>query len=451
MKTKNIALILTLIIAMLISACQPLANPPSPTPTQQPTEEIVNPTPAESVVNDKIGVIKSDKSLITNPSVSADDLQRLAEAENIFMINLYKQIAADEENVIFSPYSLYQALLMAYIGAEGETARQMAEVLQLPLKGDFNHLVMNKLNQLLTDPTTSDLKNKFVFTSANAVWGQYDYGFRQSYLDQLAEYYGSGLRAVDFAQSEASRAMINDWVSEQTQQKIKELIPQGVLDAATRMVLTNAVYFKAGWMRQFEDSETEMDSFHLLDGSEIDVEMMNIHKRFSYQVTDNYTAIELPYEGGKFSMVVFMPNEGTLNQFEQALDLSLLSNLTGKFGKGKVILSFPKFKIESQLDLGQVLSDMGMVDAFDPALADFSKMTDAKDLMITNVLQKAMVDVDEKGTEAAAATAVVVGVTSAPVEEEPQVIKIDHPFLFFIRDVETNTTLFMGRMINPES
>jgi serpin B len=339
-------------------------------------------------------------------------------------------------------------LLMAYVGADGETARQMAEVLQLPLEGDFNHLVMNNLNQQLIQQ--SDLKNKFVFTSANAVWGQYDYNFRQSYLDQLAQFYGSGLRAVDFAQSEAAREMINDWVTEQTQQKIKELIPSGVLDAATRLVLTNAVYFKAGWLNQFEDSQTELDSFHLLDGSEISVEMMNIQDKFSYQVTDGYTAIELPYEGGKFSMVVFMPNEGTLAQFEQGLEVSLLADLSGKFGRGEVILSFPKFKIESSLDLGGALSELGMVDAFDAGLADFSKMTGAKDLMITSVLQKAMVDVDEKGTEAAAATAVVVGVTSMPAQDEPQVIKIDHPFLFFIRDVETNTTLFMGRIIAPE-
>jgi len=453
MKTRNVAFVLTLVVAMLISACQPLVIPPTQAPTQEPTqaptEEIIDPTPVEGVVTGEIGVIKSDKSLITDQTVTADDLKLLAEAENAFMLNLYKQLAAGEGNIIFSPYSLYQALLMAYVGADGETARQMAEVLQLTQEDDFNHLVMNNLNQLLTDPSASDLKNKFVFTSANAVWGQYDFAFQQSYLDQLAEYYGTGLRAVDFAQSEEARAMINEWVSEQTQQKIKELIPQGVLDAATRMVLTNAVYFKAGWMKQFEDYNTEKDSFYLLDGSVKEVDMMNIQDHFSYQVADGYIAIELPYEGGKFSMVVYMPEAGKLHEFEQGLETSLLSDLTAKFGRGKVNLSFPKFKIESSLDLGGALSELGMVDAFDASLADFSKMTGAKDLMITNVLQKAMVEVDEKGTEAAAATAVVVGVTSMPVEEEPQVIKIDHPFLFFIRDVETNTTLFMGRVTNP--
>ena len=463
MRTRNAAFILTLVAGLLISACQlmvvtPTQEPTSGcrpmvvTPTQEPTptEEIVKPTPDGTVVEGKIGELKSDQSLITDAPIAAEDLKRLAEAENAFMLNLYEQVAEGDENVIFSPYSLYQALLMAYVGAAGQTAQQMAAVLELPLEGEFNHLAMNGLDNWLTKSgAEANDKPKFVFNSANAVWGQYDYAFKQTYLDQLAMYYGAGLRAVDFGNSEEARVMINDWVADKTQNKIKDLIPQGVLDEATRMVLTNAVYFKAAWMKQFEDLNTRPDSFYLLDGSSKQIDMMAIEENFSYYLGSDYTVIELPYDGGMSSMVVVMPKEGTLKDFETRLDTEMLTTLTETLEHGKVQLSFPKFKFESKLDLGQVLSALGMSDAFDANLADFSGMTSAKDLMISNVLQKALVEVDEKGTEAAAATAVIIGITSAPVEADPQVIKIDHPFLFFIRDLETNATLFMGRVIAP--
>lgn len=448
MITKNLTVSLALIAVLLISACQPIIAPTAPAPT--PPDQTGQPTPDGNVVNDKTGVLSSEKNPITETTVSEEDLKHLAEAENLFMLDLYKKVAEGDENIIFSPYSLFQALMLAYVGSDGTTAEQIAELLRLPLEDDFNHLAMNNLDQWLTRADVeSPAEQKFVFNSANAIWGQYNFAFQQTYLDQLAQYYAVGLHAVDFAKSEEARSAINDWVAEKTENKITELIPEGVIDEATRIVLTNAVYFKAAWWDQFKSENTIVDNFYLVDGSSKQVEMMNTENQFNYYLDTDFTVVEIPYEGGKFSMLVVMPKDGAFKELESQLNLIQLEEMIQSMNRGKVQLSLPKFKFESSLDLGQMLVELGMTDAFNPNLADFSKITGSRDLVISQVLQKAVIEVDEEGTEAAAATAVIGVVTSAPMEEDPQVIRVDHPFMFLIRDNQTSTTLFMGRVVNP--
>jgi len=436
MKTKTILFELVMSAILLVSACQPVKAPSGPYPIEQPTEPaIVKPT--------------AQPYPIVEPILNQPDeaKQKLAMAQNAFMMKLYSQLVSGDENLVVSPYSLYQALLMAYLGADDETAHQMEKALALPLEDELNHLAMRALNQQLTQP--SEEEGAFIFKSANALWAQYDYDFYEEYLADMETLYQTGLFAVDFAKSEEARKQINDWIADKTENKIMDLIPSGALSEATRLVLTNAVYFKAAWAKQFIEAQTTSEKFYTLDGATKPVEMMHLESNFSYYQSEQATAIELPYAGGKFSMVALMPKEGTFSAYQTDLSIETLNEVIAKFNRGKVNLSFPKFKIESTLGLTQTLQNLGIKDAFDPNLADFSEMAKEKGLVITDVLQKAMIDVNEKGTEAAAATAVIVGVTSAPLQEDPTVITFDHPFIFFIRDLETNAVLFMGHFINP--
>lgn len=448
MKIRTILFGLVMTTVLLVSACQPVETPSGPYPVEQPTEPATA-EPGAQPYPIAEPTTEPTEGKIVEPILNQTDeaKQKLAMAQNAFMMKLYAQLASGDENLIVSPYSLYQALLMAYLGADDETAHQMEKALGLPLEDELNHLAMRALNEQLTQP--GEEEGAFMFNSANALWAQDGYSFHEEYLAEMEMFYQSGLYAVDFAKSEEARQQINDWVAEKTKNKILDLIPSGVLSEATRLVLTNAAYFKAAWAKQFGEALTTSEKFYTLGGAAKPVEMMHVESNFSYYQSEQATAIELPYAGGKFSMVALMPKDGTFSDYQTDLSGKKLSEIIAGLNHGKVNLSFPKFKIESALGLTQALQSLGIKDAFDPKLADFSEMSKEKGLVITDVLQKAMIDVDEKGTEAAAATAVVVGVTSAPAQEDPTVITFDHPFMFFIRDVETNTVLFMGRVTNP--
>jgi serpin B len=282
----------------------------------------------------------------------------------------------------------------------------------------------------------------------NAIWGQKGYPFLDAYLDTLAVNYGAGLRVLDFqAAPDQSRVVINDWVAEQTEDRIKDLIPQGAIDKLTRLVLTNAVYFNAAWASQFEEAATSDGVFHRPGGSDVTVPMMHQSGYFQYAEYDDYAAIELPYDGLELSMLILVPSEGSLGSFEQRLTSALAQeSIAGLVGQ-PVVLSMPRFKVESSFGLNDALSSLGMTAAFDQSAADFSGMDGARDLYITDVVHKAFVDVDESGTEAAAATAVIVGATSAPAQ--PVQLTIDRPFVFAIRDIPTGTILFLGRVTDP--
>jgi len=247
---------------------------------------------------------------------------------------------------------------------------------------------------------------------------------------------------------EKSRIKINDWVSDQTKERIQNLIPQGAINSDTRLVLSNAIYFKATWLESFAESLTEDGVFYGLSGEEIITPMMSLGSDASlpYYQGDGFQAVELPYLGGQVSMLVLMPEQGQFFSFEESLNVEMLDQIIGNLAYQPIYLNFPKFEFETEISLANILAEMGMPSAFSDT-ADFSGMTGTRDLFISDVFHKAFVSVDEEGTEAAAATAVLMALTSAPAN--PIRLVVDHPFLFLIRDTQTNSILFMGRVVEP--
>ena len=437
MKTLQTILSLGVIAAFLLAGCSPAGQSPEPTQPEEPTQP-----PAEA--QDLIGEVAYN----LNPQASLDQIQALADAHNAFALDLYKQLAGEGENIFYSPYSIYMALLMTYAGAAGNTASQMESTLHLPYSQEEVHAVMNALNLQLKANSIVDDKPAFTLNIVNQLWGQAGYAFLPEFLNTLSQNYNAGLKTVDFAADpEAARELINLWVEAQTNEKIRDLIPEGVLNELTRLVITNAVYFKAAWLSPFDPANTKNGSFTLLDGTQADVPMMHQSSSMRAYVSQDVQAVELPYEGGTYSMVALMPTAGNLDTFEQSLTAESLQDILNQLERASVTLSMPKFKFDAAFALNDALEGMGMTDAFDPMKANFSGMDGTTSLYISSALHKAFVDVNEEGTEAAAATAVAIGLTSAPGQS--YTIMLDHPFLFLIRDNATGTLLFVGRMADP--
>ena len=421
----------------------------TPQPSKSPGESQVETPTSAPMVNSTPGQeLKGGLAYISNPKVSNDELKTLAEAQNRFAVDLYKQLAAQPGNLFFSPYSLYSALTMSFAGAKGATAGEMIQTLHLPFTSEKIHQVMNGLTQrLLSAAKVGDIE-LFKFTIANAVWAQAGYPFRQEYLDTLSANYAAGLRVVDFRDSAETSKMINDWVSEQTNERIQQLIQKEALTPATRLVLTNAIYFKASWASQFKEKDTADAPFYLQDESSQTVRMMYQQADFAYARNQQFDAVELPYEGGNFSMVLLMPKGQSLSEFEKGLTPEILNILAGSKLNAKIDLFIPKFGMEQSLSLVETLKKLGMKSAFEDT-ADFSGMTGSKDLKISDVVHKAFLKVNEGGTEAAAATGVVIGLTSAMPPEDIIELRFDHPFLVMIRDNNTGTVVFLGRYVQP--
>ena len=424
---------------------QPAATPVGEPPTQSPTATLP-PTrlpPATSTLTRE-----------TSVNVDDQDLATLAAGNTSFALALYRQVAGEgDENLFFSPYSISLALAMTYAGAAGETEIQMAETLSFRLSQEGLHPAFNALDQELASRSEGE-DDGFQLNIANSVWGQRGHGFLPDFLDTLALNYGGKVRDVDFRGSpEEARLGINDWVEEETAGKIEDLIPMGVIDRFTRLVLANAVYFKADWESQFEKTATSTAPFHALDGSEISVDMMRQTERFGYARGDGYQAVDLPYKGGAISMTILLPGEDRFGEFESALDSDRLEAVLRDLEDQRVRLTMPKFELEASLGLADTLAVMGMPNAFDERMAEFQGMDglsclagDDECLLISDVLHKAFVSVDEAGTEAAAATAVIIGITRAD-PEEPINLTIDRPFIYLIRDHETGAILFLGRVV----
>jgi serpin B len=395
-------------------------------------------------------VLQSDKPRDTSPSVDASDLTALVDGNNAFAFDLYQVLKQTGGNLFYSPYSISEALAMAYAGARGETEKDMAEALNFTLSQARLHPAFNSLDlQLKQRRQGAAGKNGtgFKLDVANAIWGQKDYQFLAQYLDVLAQNYGAGLRIVDFIkQTEQSRVTINQWVSDQTQGKIKDLIPPGAISDMTRLVLTNAVYFNAAWQYPFNKEATSDGAFYLLDGSSVTAPMMKQTESFGYAEGANYEAVELPYSGQELSMVILLPKAGQFEAFENSLDAELVKTIIGQLEMNEVSLTMPKFEYESSFGLKQALSTLGMGVAFTPD-ADFSGMNGDHNLLIQDVLHKAFVSVDEAGTEAAAASGVIVGITAMPAQQAQ--VTINRPFLFLIRDIATGSIIFVGRVLNP--
>jgi serpin B len=290
----------------------------------------------------------------------------------------------------------------------------------------------------------------FKLNVANSAWAQYDRHFEQDYLDLLAENYDAGLYLTDYVRDpNGSRLAINDWVADETEGKIEDLIPAGAINELTRLVLANAIYFNAGWQSTFEQELTKQAAFTLLDGNQVNVAMMSTSapESFGHTTGEGYQAVELPYNGGQLSMVILLPDDGHFDTFEASLDANRLAGILQDLQVKQVELQMPKFSFESEFGLVSVLQRLGMQAAFDPQGADFSGIDGTRELSISDVIHKAFVSVDEKGTEAAAATAVVFRLTSMPVTDIR--LTIDRPFIFLIQDKPSGTILFLGRVLEP--
>ncbi|NMC70806.1 MAG: serpin family protein [Myxococcales bacterium] len=395
-------------------------------------------------------LLRSSVPRDTTPDVAPGDLEELVRGNTAFGLDLYARLVdGTDGNLFFSPLSLSEALAMTYGGARGETARQMAETLHFTLPPERLHPAFNALDLHLEALGEGGEPDAFQLHVVNQLWGQTGYEFLAEFLDLISANYGAGMRLLDFAaDQEASRLAINDWVAEQTRDRILDLLPVGSITALTRLVLTNAIYFKASWQTQFDPDLTRPAPFHRLDGSVADADLMRLEADFPYAEGEGWQAVDLPYEGGQVSMVVVLPAEGTFAAFEAGLDSAGLAAMLEALASDRVALAMPKFTFTTGFEVGALLAAMGMPDAFDESLADFGGIEPLNELYITRVIHKAFVGVDETGTEAAAATAVVMdGRTSVP--PEPRIVTLDRPFLFLIRDVETGTVLFFGRVLDP--
>ena len=396
-------------------------------------------------------IAQSNLRRISDPAVPSSDMSALVQGDNAFALDLYAAVRAADGNLAFSPFSISEALAMTYAGARGTTESQMAQALHYTLPQDRLHPAFNQLDQDLSTEgkATADVKTPLQLNIANAVWAEKTFSFLQSYLDAIARNYGAGIQLADFInQREAVRQQINDWVAKQTNDKIKDLIPAGALDAYTRMVLVNALYFKADWQSPFDPANTSDGPFHLLDGSQVQAKMMSDEfGGVPYAAGDGYQAIELPYAGNMAAMDLIVPDADSFQKFENDLTQAKLEEILETMQPTGMQLSMPKFTFHSSFDLGEKLAALGMSDAFSADRADFSAMTGKRDLYITKVLHQAYVAVDEQGTEAAAATSVIMGLTAARIPD--QTLKIDRPFIFVIRDLGGGQILFIGRVTDP--
>jgi len=395
-------------------------------------------------------IARSAKQRVASPDVAVSDLADLVNGNSTFAFDLYQVLREGNDNLFYSPHSISLALAMTYAGARGETEQQMADTLHFTLPQDCLHPAFNGLDlELARRGEGAEGKDEegFRLHIVNALWGQEDYEFLSEFLDILAENYGAGLRTLDFVnEPEESRVTINDWVSDQTEGRIEDLIPQGVIDELTRLILTNAIYFNAAWAEPFEEDQTADGTFYLLDGGQVTVPMMRQTESFGYAEGEGYQAVELPYDGWELSMVILLPQAGEFEAFEGSLDAELVDGIVKDLAHRRIALTMPKFEFESDFSLKDSLAAMGMPDAFTGA-ADFSGMTGDRDLFIAEVIHKAFVSVDEAGTEAAAATAVVMEKLAMP--EEPVEVTVDRPFIFLIRDIKTGAILFVGRVVDP--
>lgn len=376
------------------------------------------------------------------------DVQRVIEGNTSFALDLYARLKDEPGNLFFSPYSISVALAMTYAGAREQTAAQMAEVLGFELEPPRLHAAFAALRGGLN---AGSEQGDYQLSVANALWGQRDYPFLQEFLDLLEEHYGAGLRQVDFSKAlEVARQSINRWVEKQTRNKIKDLIKPGILNAAAVLVLTNAIYFKGRWLSEFDEKQTRTEAFYMPGSTAVEVPMMQQKGRFHYARTADLQLLELPYQGGDITMFILLPGRRDgLSELEQSLNTQNLRQwLAAIEEQREVVVYLPKFRLTAEFELGETLTALGMADAFRLPPADFSGMTGQLDLYLSAVIHKAFVDVNEEGTEAAAATAVIIS-RAVSVAEPPAVFRADHPFLFLIRDRRSGSVLFLGRMLDP--
>ncbi len=379
-----------------------------------------------------------------NTGSTEQGIQDVVNANNQFAFDLYSELDKSEDgNMFYSPYSISAALAMTYEGAEGQTADEIKSVFHFPedniLRPNFA-AIYNDINKENGD---------YELKTGNALWVQKDYSFLQEYISRVENYYGGKAAILDFKkETEKSRQTINSFIEEQTNDKIKDLIPKGYLDEMTRLVLTNAIYFKGIWEWEFDKDDTRDGIFRITPDNTVETSMMHMNPeeaKFNYAETEDLQILELPYKGDKISMLILLPTEN-LDVIESSLTTEKLNGYKSQMKETKLdSISLPKFEFDTKYFMKDTLISLGMPTAFSEN-ADFSGMTGKKDLFISHVIHQAYVGVDEEGTEAAAATAVVMTMSAVL---QRKVFNADHPFIFLIQEKDTGNILFFGRVVDP--
>jgi len=379
------------------------------------------------------------------PSARADQLQSLVEGNTAFGLNLYGELATNSGNLFFSPYSVSTCLAMTYAGARGETEEQMAQVLGF---GSNQQQLSSSFGELQRD--LEETRKGVTMDIANALWTQKGYPFLPAFLETASGQYQASAKQADFVTgANAATAAINRWVAQKTKDKIQDILPSGILNPDTRLVLANAIYFKGPWAKPFEKNGTSTQPFYLSGTGQVGAPLMQKFDTVNYMETGDFQAVELPYRGNRLSMVILLPRQvDGCGQLEEQLAPAFLSSTLAQMTNQDVQIFLPRFTLGSHFDLADTLAEMGMPDAFQTA--DFSGMDGTTNLFISHVFHKAWGEVDEGGTEAAASTVVTVGPTAVepPILPIP-VFRADHPFIFFIRDTQSESILFLGRLADP--
>jgi serpin B len=408
---------------------------------------------SEGGAAEAIPTARSGLSRVTAPMVSAADGATLAADDAAFALAAYRQLVTGRQNVVFSPVSISLGLAMAYAGAAGATASQMATALHFTLPPESLHAAFNALDRDLTSRSSTESKTgvdpPLRLSVANAAWADRSITIEAPFLDTLALNYGAGVKLLDFIHdTERARVTINDWVAAATGDLVKELLAPGVLDVRTRLVLTDALAFQGAWAAQFAASNTSDGAFTLLDSRQVTAPFMARTTALPALQGTGFVAVALPYTTGKLSLLLVVPEAGSFTRFEAALDTSVLDSITSRLTRSGVELALPRFAVETGSSLVPLLRALGMIDAFDENRADFSRISRTF-LYIKDVVEQATIDVSEKGTRAGAGTGVVFDAKSDGGVPRTVSIRVDRPFLFFLRDEPTGAILFMGRVLDP--
>jgi serpin B len=395
-----------------------------------------------------------------------EDALTLTNGNNDFSCDLYRELIKDQEgNFVYSPYSIYLAFAMAYAGARGNTATEITDTLRFNLSADAVPAAFQKLNEIIGQPDTSTYfdvpsdgnldfentveKENYTLNIANALWGQEGYLFLSPYINTVDKYYGGGLESLDLAGNpEKSAEIINEWIGEQTEDRINDIISPDAIGPLTKLIITNAIYFFAYWEDQFDENNTENKPFHLLNEEIIDVPTMHQKLLMDYTEGYGYQTVILKYKSSELNMIIVLPDKDKFEAFEQYLDSPKLKAIVNKMESREVDLALPKFEYTSKYeDMRDTFQKLGIVDAFKDGVANFSGITEIENLYIENVIHQTFILVNEEGTEAAAAT--VIPMCGSPPPPPPATFIANHPFIYFIQHQKTGAILFMGRVLNP--
>ena len=385
--------------------------------------------------------------LVSAPMAGTAQVQSLVASNTTFALNLYSQLAATPGNLFFSPYSISTCLAMVYAGARGNTELQMSQVLGF---GTNQQQFASTFGDLQRELETNQEPNVIELNLANALWAQEGFPFLPAFLATATNQYQANINQADFVhEADAVTDDINNWVAQETQNKIQNILSPGMVNSYTRLVLANAIYFLGVWTTSFDTNNTSTQPFYLSSATQVDAPLMHQPTNWlRYAATSDFQAIELPYGSNQVSMVILLPWQvDGLGRLEQQLSPALLSNVVSRMIEQQVEVFLPRFTLEYKSELTDTLTAMGMPDAFTPYVADFSGIDGMLDLYVTFVVHKAWAEVNEAGTEAAAAT--IIGVGNTAVTGPPPIFRADHPFIFFIRDTHTGSILFLGRLANP--